>query len=87
MCDVTNPLGSGNEPCDLVSAAPFRGLGRPRTLTDMAARPRSGVTPHNPTPAERDERVSLAPLDPEEALRILLATPPEPDEDEGRGDE
>lgn len=34
----------------------------------------------NPTPEERDERVVL-PLDPEEALKALLAV--DPDRDEG----
>jgi hypothetical protein len=37
------------------------------------------TTPHHPTPAERDERVSLDPLTPEEALKALLSTPPEDD--------
>lgn len=36
-------------------------------------------TAHNPTPAERDERVSLYPLDPEKALAALLKVDPESD--------
>src|SRR5438105_3532558 len=36
---------------------------------------------HHPTPEERDERIAI-PLDPEEALRGLLAVKPEPEDDE-----
>jgi len=36
---------------------------------------------HNPTPEERDERFTI-PLDPETALRGLLAVDPDDDEDE-----
>ena len=39
---------------------------------------------HIPTPEERDERIVL-PLDPETALRALLAVKPEVD-DVGKGD-
>lgn len=35
---------------------------------------------HNPTPEERDERVSL-PLDPEKAIEAILATGPHSGED------
>lgn len=37
--------------------------------------------PHNPTPAERDERIKL-PLDPETALRGLLAVEPGDDDED-----
>jgi hypothetical protein len=37
---------------------------------------------HHPSPEERDERVSLAPLDPEEALRGLLAVETEDDDEQ-----
>lgn len=35
---------------------------------------------YTPSEVDRDERVSLAPLDPEDVLRALLATPPPDDQ-------
>lgn len=50
----------------------------------MASPKRKAKTPpkqHDPTPEERDERVSLHPEEPEDVLRKLLKTPPKNDED------
>lgn len=39
-------------------------------------RRKAPVKQHDPTPEERDERVSLHPKKPEDVLRKLLRTPP-----------
>lgn len=48
------------------------------TRTDAVSQ---AVTPTADLVASHDDRVSLAPLDPEQALRALLATPPHKDDD------
>ncbi len=55
---------------------------RPCLLPRAIRRYGERMAPKHPTPEERDERFTL-PLDPEEALRGLLAVKPdEPDDDE-----
>ena len=53
-------------------------LDRQGTLVDMATpkRKKEPVKQHDPTPEERDERVSLHPRKGEDVLRKLLKSPP-----------
>ena len=60
-------------------------MGHTESMAPKATARRTRGNQHDPSPEERDERVSLAPHSPEEVIRTLLQVAPKnPETDAGK---